>query len=103
MGDFSHLSKTGEAALVDISAKAATQRAALVSGEVRVSAACATRLTPEAVQEIGRTARIAGIQAAKQTHLLIPLCHPIPLTAIDVAVAFEAAEQLFKINVRTAT
>jgi cyclic pyranopterin phosphate synthase len=68
---------------------------------VRVSPACADALTPDALREIARTARLAGILAAKQTHVLIPLCHQVPLAAVDIAVAFAAATRTFDLTVTT--
>jgi cyclic pyranopterin phosphate synthase len=103
MGDFSHLSATGEAAMVNIAGKATSARAALVAGRVQVSAACAAQLSDDALIEISRTARIAGIQAAKQTALLIPLCHQIPLSRVDILISFDPAAAAFTLSVTTAT
>ena len=103
MGDFSHLSKTGEAAMVDVSAKTATARSATVRGQVRVSQDCIDRLTDAAATEIARTARLAGIQAAKLTAQLVPLCHPLPLTGLDLAVALDRGERAFTVEATTRT
>ena len=89
--------------MVDIAGKGATVRSALVRGAVRVSSICATKLTNDAVHEIVRTSRLAGIQAAKQTHLLVPLCHQIPLAAVDLTIEFDRGECLFSISARTKT
>ena len=86
MGDFSHLNETGEAAMVDVTDKAATSRTAVVSGAVTVSPMCASMLTTDSIREICATARIAGISAAKETARLIPMCHPLPLTKVEVAI-----------------
>jgi cyclic pyranopterin monophosphate synthase len=82
----SHLDESGRPRMVDVSDKPETAREATARGTVLMS--------PEtlrlAVSGIGKkgdvltTARIAGIMAAKRTHELIPLCHPLPLTAIEV-------------------
>jgi cyclic pyranopterin phosphate synthase len=103
MGDFSHLSASGEAAMVDISGKGASVRTALVRGTVRVSEACAQKLTGDAVLEIIRTARVAGIQAAKQTHMLVPLCHQIALAGVDVMIEFAREDQTFALSARAKT
>lgn len=103
MGDFSHLSATGEAAMVNVSGKQATARSATVQGLVQTSAACAEKLRGDTIHEIARTARFAGIQAAKQTSWLIPLCHQIPLAGVDIAIEFDAGERLFRITVTTRT
>lgn len=89
--------------MVDISGKGASVRTALVRGAVCVSADCAARLSADAVQEIIRTARIAGIQAAKQTHLLVPLCHQIQLAGVDVAIEFGRADGRFSLATRAKT
>lgn len=98
MGDFSHLSARGEAAMVDTTAKTATVRRARVEGEVQVNSACMERLTEGALLEITRTARIAGIQAAKQTWALVPLCHQIPLNGVDLAIELDRAGRRFTIS-----
>lgn len=101
MGDFSHLSETGEAAMVDVSGKAATARVAVVTGAVKVSALCAEKLTPDSIREICSTARIAGVSAAKETARLIPMCHPIPLTKVEVGISYNRS--VFELAVTTKT
>ena len=103
MGDFSHLSDRGEAAMVDVSAKADTLRAATVTGQVVISASCVAKLSDGMALEIVRTARIAGIQAAKQTHLLVPLCHPLQLTSIKIDIELLRSESAFVIACETKT
>src|SRR4051794_8339300 len=89
--------------MVDVSGKAATVRAATVRGSVRVSAECAAKLTPDAATEIARTARLAGIQAAKQTAHLVPLCHPLAVAGVDLAITFDKGEQTFAVAATTRT
>jgi cyclic pyranopterin phosphate synthase len=86
MSDLSHIDEQGRVAMVDTTAKAASARRAVASARVLMSPA-----TIEAVREHRtpkgdplETARIAGIMAAKRTAELIPLCHPLPLTHVDV-------------------
>src|SRR3981081_3222680 len=81
-----HLAKGGEARMVDVSAKAATERIAVAEGRVVM-----TRKTLDAVLkgdakkgDVLGAARIAGIMAGKRTHELIPLCHPLPVSQIAV-------------------
>jgi cyclic pyranopterin phosphate synthase len=83
-----HLGKSGEARMVDVSAKPATERVAVAEGRVLM-----TRKTLDLVLkgnakkgDVLGAARIAGIMAAKQTHKLIPLCHPLQITKIAVDV-----------------
>ncbi|MGK7888897.1 MAG: cyclic pyranopterin monophosphate synthase MoaC [Leptolyngbyaceae cyanobacterium] len=82
----SHLDTTGEAQMVDVSAKLQTVRRAIATGYIRM--ASDTLATIEAGNapkgDVLGTARLAGIMAAKQTATLIPLCHPLPLQKINV-------------------
>ena len=89
----SHVDDRGAARMVDVGAKSATERRAVARGRLLVS-----RETLALVRD-GRTpkgdvlaaARIAGIMAAKRTSELIPLCHPLPLTHVDVSLSVEEA------------
>lgn len=83
-----HLGKTGEARMVDVSAKAETDRVATAEGKVVMSQATLDLvLSGDAKKgDVLGTARIAGIQAAKRTHELIPLCHPLPITKVEIAI-----------------
>jgi cyclic pyranopterin monophosphate synthase len=83
-----HLAKSGEARMVDVSAKAVTQRIAVAEGRVLMTAkTLALVIAGNAKKgDVIGTARIAGIMAAKRTHELIPLCHPLPLSKIAVEI-----------------
>jgi cyclic pyranopterin monophosphate synthase len=78
--------------MVDVGDKEATDRRAVARAEVRMSpetaAAVARGDAPKG--DVASTARIAGIQAAKRTAELVPLCHPLPLSFVDVEVALDA-------------
>lgn len=86
MKDLSHVDEQGRVRMVDTSAKAMSARRAVASARVLMSAdtlaAIESRRTPKG--DPLEAARIAGIMAAKKTAELIPLCHPLPLTHIDV-------------------
>lgn len=86
-----HLDETGAARMVDVGGKVPTSRRALASGEVRLGpvafAALAGGGGPKG--DALAVARVAGIQAAKKTSDLIPLCHPLPLTRIRVDFALD--------------
>jgi cyclic pyranopterin monophosphate synthase len=86
MGKLSHFDDAGEARMVDVSAKAATRREAEASAFVSLSAEALAALPNNPKGNPLEVARIAGIQAAKRTSELIPLCHPLPLSFIDVQV-----------------
>ena len=70
--------------MVDVSAKPATRRTASASAFVELSAAVLAALPSNPKGDPLQVARLAGIQAAKRTSELIPLCHPLPLTHVDV-------------------
>lgn len=89
MSKLSHFDEAGDARMVDVSAKAATRREAEASAFVAMSAATLAALEHNPKGNPLEVARIAGIQAAKRTADLIPLCHPLPLTHADVQVAVE--------------
>ena len=82
----SHLNEAGEARMVDVSEKALTERSATAEGFVSMAAETLelilSRDAPKG--DVLATARIAGIMAAKRTHELVPLCHPLPLTQVTV-------------------
>ena len=82
----SHLNEAGEARMVDVSGKAVTERSATAEGFIAMAPETLDRIlagnAPKG--DVLATARIAGIMAAKRTHELIPLCHPLPLTQVTV-------------------
>ncbi|WP_298444151.1 bifunctional molybdenum cofactor biosynthesis protein MoaC/MoaB [Gordonia sp. (in: high G+C Gram-positive bacteria)] len=90
-GGLTHLRADGTAAMVDVSAKAATVRTAVAEGRFRTTAAVidAVRGGGVAKGDVLATARIAGIQGAKRTSELIPLCHPLPLSKVAVDLMLE--------------
>jgi cyclic pyranopterin phosphate synthase len=80
----SHYDEHGQAHMVDVSAKAATRREAVAEAFVELSPAVLAALPQNPKGNPLEVARFAGIQAAKQTAALIPMCHPLPLSFIDV-------------------
>ena len=86
----SHFDETGQAAMVDVSGKQPTRRTATASAFVELSAAVIAALPENPKGDPLEVARFAGIQAAKRTADLIPMCHPLPLTHVDVQAAIEA-------------
>ncbi len=81
-----HLAKSGEARMVDVSAKAATERVAIAEGRVVMKPATLDLVLAGNAKkgDVLGAARIAGILAAKKTHELIPLCHPLAITKIAI-------------------
>jgi cyclic pyranopterin phosphate synthase len=94
--DFTHFDDQGASRMVDVGSKAVTERMARASGQVRMTAA-----TLELIQTGGNkkgnvleVARLAGIMAAKRTDDLIPLCHSLPLDAVEIHFSFPNVETL---------
>ncbi len=100
MAEFSHVNERGEASMVDVSSKDATVREARAEGYVRME--------PDTLQaiidgnhhkgDVFGVARIAGIQAAKQTSLLIPLCHPLMLSKVAVDFDIDQAGSRIRVH-----
>jgi cyclic pyranopterin phosphate synthase len=84
MSKLSHFDEAGAARMVDVSGKPATRREAEASAFVALSAEALVALPHNPKGNPLEVARIAGIQAAKRTADLIPMCHPLPLTLVDV-------------------
>jgi len=82
----SHYDRAGRARMVDVSGKTATKREAEASGFVAVSPAVLAAIPENAKGDPLEVARVAGIMAAKRTAELIPMCHPLPLSLVDVEV-----------------
>ncbi|MGV3516430.1 cyclic pyranopterin monophosphate synthase MoaC [Luteitalea sp.] len=98
-----HADAEGRVRMVDVSGKAVTDRVAVARGFVRVSAAARRLVRTGAVKKGDplQAARLAGIMAAKQTAHLIPLCHPLPLTAVQVDVELARGGIAIEATVRT--
>jgi cyclic pyranopterin phosphate synthase len=84
--NLTHFDASGQAHMVDVSAKAETHRRAVAEGRITMLSATFTKLSQGDAKkgDVLGVARLAGIMAAKQTGALIPLCHPIPLTRVTV-------------------
>jgi cyclic pyranopterin phosphate synthase len=93
MSKLTHIDDKGEARMVDVAHKPSTLRTARAEGFVAMApSTLALILSGEATKgDVLAVARIAGIMAAKRTHELIPLCHPLPIS--EATVAFAACEQ----------
>jgi cyclic pyranopterin phosphate synthase len=89
MSKLSHLNERGEAHMVDVSDKSVTDRTARAEGFVGMQPATLALVTEGTARkgDVLATARIAGIMAAKRTHELVPLCHPLPITKVTVDLA----------------
>jgi len=98
-----HLDEAGAARMVDVSAKSATMRTATAEGRIRMSpqAAAAIRDSSVAKGDVLAVARVAGIMAAKRTAELIPLCHPLPLSGVELELRVEGDGVAATATVRT--
>jgi cyclic pyranopterin monophosphate synthase len=96
----SHLGRSGQARMVDVSAKAATEREAVAEGRVVMTAKTLDLVLAGNAKkgDVLGAARIAGIMAAKRTHELIPLCHPLSVS--NIAVDIEPERKLPGLKVR---
>ena len=93
MSDLTHFNAEGQAHMVDVGAKAETEREAVAAGTIRMAQETLARIEAgdHKKGDVLGIARIAGIMAAKRTADLIPLCHPLPLTAVDLELATDPA------------
>ena len=90
--ELTHLAEDGSVRMVDVSEKAITSREAVAAGSIQMAPETLALIVNGKMPKgnVLETARIAGIMAAKRTHELIPLCHPIAVTGVDIA--FEVVE-----------
>ena len=85
MSDLSHVGESGEVKMVDVGGKPFSRRRALAAATVRMAPETARRLRELPKGDALATAQLAGIMAAKRTADLIPLCHPLPLSHVEVS------------------
>ena len=104
MSDLSHVDAEGRARMVDVSGKDVTVRSAVAAGTVHTTAEVIALLRRDALPkgDALAVARIAGIMGAKRTPDLIPLCHPIALHGVDVALTLTETAVDISVRVRTA-
>ena len=84
MTDLSHVDESGNVRMVDVGGKPLSRRRAVARAEVHMASATARRLRELPKGDALAAAQLAGIMAAKRTSELIPLCHPLPLTNVEV-------------------
>jgi len=87
-----HIDEAGAARMVDVGGKAVTAREAVASGRITMSAEAAAAIGAGTAKkgDVLAVARVAGIMAAKRTSDLIPLCHPLPLTKVEIDLVVDA-------------
>jgi cyclic pyranopterin phosphate synthase len=104
-GELPHLDAEGRARMVDVGGKLVSERRAVATARVRMSPATAEAIVDRGVPkgDVLATARIAGIQAAKRTDELIPLCHPLPLSFVGVEIDVSPTDGLVTITTEART
>jgi cyclic pyranopterin phosphate synthase len=102
MSELTHINKSGEASMVDVSGKVVLLREAVASGRIRIAPATLDKIEADEIAKgnVLATARLAGIMAAKKTGELIPLCHPLPISHCEVS--FEIPVTRDAIQIRAA-
>ena len=101
MSELSHVDESGAVKMVDVGGKPSQRRRAVARATVQMAPATARRLRELPKGDALTTAQLAGIMAAKRTAELIPLCHPLPLTHVDVSLA--VGEAVVEITATTET
>ena len=103
MSDLSHVDEAGDVRMVDVGAKPVSRRRAVARASIRMAPETAARLADLPKGNALVTAQLAGIMAAKRTAELIPLCHPLPLSHVDVTLDVgEAAVEIEAVAETTA-
>ncbi|UOQ84428.1 cyclic pyranopterin monophosphate synthase MoaC [Gracilibacillus salinarum] len=97
MSDFSHINEQGRAKMVDITDKKITSRTAIARSSILVNEEIYTKITDKQIGkgDVLSVAQVAGIMAAKQTSNIIPMCHPLPLSGVNIQFDWEQEEDQF--------
>lgn len=100
MGEFTHMDEKGRVRMVDVGGKEVTDRRAAAGASVTMNADTFEKVANNTVRKgnVLETARIAGIMAAKQTHALIPMCHPVDIRHVAVDFDMDAAAKAVRIR-----
>jgi cyclic pyranopterin monophosphate synthase len=98
-----HFDQDGKAIMVDVGDKAITKREAMAAGEVRMKPETLRQIIDSKIEkgDVLAVARLAGIMGAKQTSSLIPLCHPLPITSVEVDFATDPEKGVVRIGAMT--
>jgi cyclic pyranopterin phosphate synthase len=105
MDDLTHIGAEGRARMVDVSLKEDTKRTAVARGEVRMLTETLERITNGGIAkgDVLAVAQVAGIMAAKNTWQLVPMCHPLLLTAVDLTFTVNREGRKLEIEARVST
>jgi cyclic pyranopterin phosphate synthase len=99
MSDFTHFNEEGRARMVDISGKKETERTAIAGTSIFVNKEIYHKITERKIKkgDVLAVGQIAGVMAAKKTSDWIPMCHPLPLTAIDISFDWNVEENTYEL------
>ena len=102
MSELTHFNEQGRAKMVDVTNKAVTHRTAVAAGEIHMAPGTLEKIKSGTMKkgDVLAVAQVAGIQAAKHNWELIPMCHPLPLTGIDIT--FALSEEPCMVEIRAA-
>jgi len=105
MAKLTHINEQGRAKMVDVSAKGDTHRLAVAQGSVRMKPETLALIASSGIAkgDVLAVAQVAGVLAAKETSRLIPMCHPLFITAVDLSFMLDTEEQLVKIKATVGT
>lgn len=100
MADLTHFNEQGHARMVDVTEKAVTKRQATAAGEIHMAPETMAHIKNGTMRkgDVLAVAQVAGIQAAKHNWELIPMCHPLPLTGIDIRFSLSDAPCMVEIS-----
>ena len=100
MSELTHFNEQGRATMVDVTKKTITHRTAVAAGEVHMAPETLAQIKAGSLKkgDVLAVSQVAGIQAAKHTWELIPMCHPLPLTGIDIT--FQLSEDPCMVEIR---
>src|SRR5690625_1563436 len=99
MTEFSHMNEQGRAKMVDITDKKVTSRTAVARSSIYVNKEIYTRISDQTIGkgDVLSVAQVAGIMAAKQTSAIIPMCHPLPLSGVNIHFKWDHQENTYEL------
>ncbi|UII56231.1 cyclic pyranopterin monophosphate synthase MoaC [Cytobacillus spongiae] len=104
MTEFTHFNQEGRAKMVDVSDKPETIRTAIAHSSITVNKEIYERITNQQMKkgDVLAVAQVAGVMACKKTSELIPMCHPLPLTGVDISFAWTVKEEDYILEIEAA-
>ncbi|MHC0039332.1 cyclic pyranopterin monophosphate synthase MoaC [Pseudoneobacillus sp. C159] len=102
MSDFTHFNEEGRAKMVDVSDKPETTRTAIARSSIRLNQEIYEKITNQMMKkgDVLAVAQVAAVMAGKKTWEIIPMCHPIPLTGIDISFSWEPQDDVYILHIQ---